>query len=211
MCSYCALQILKEGFTSANLRSYVPIFVHEVEQYIRTNQKFRNSAGICDISTVFDEIALYCAAASLQGREVRSHFDSTFAKLYRHLDDGFAPINFMLPGLPLPINRRRDHAQRTMAKLYMSIINDRRRNGKKKDDADDMLWTLVDAEYKDGSKVTDEETANLMIALLMGGQVSHGAHCFRLTSLSSGQVLSMDELTSHSTILPQQVPGSCWN
>jgi sterol 14-demethylase len=33
-----------------------------------------------------------------------------------------------------------------------------------------MLWALMDARYKDGTPITDEEMANLMIALLMGGQ-----------------------------------------
>lgn len=119
---------------------------------------------------MFSEIALYCAASSLQGKEVRDAFDSTFATLYRHLDDGFAPINFMLPGLPLPINRRRDHAQRTMAKLYMDIVQRRRSGEQPEDEQHDMLWALMDATYKDGTKVSDEEIANLMIALLMGGQ-----------------------------------------
>lgn len=164
-------RLIKEGFSSQSLRSYVPLFVNEVHQYISSNELFQGTSGICDISTVFDEVALYCAAASLQGPEIRSRFDSTFAQLYRNLDDGFAPINFMVPGLPLPINRRRDHAQKTMSKLYMDIIRDRRRNGRQKGDVDDMLWALMDANYKDGSALTDDIIANMLIALLMGGQV----------------------------------------
>ncbi|KAF7190974.1 Sterol 14-alpha demethylase [Pseudocercospora fuligena] len=164
-------RLVKEGFTTANLRAHIPKFVHEVELYISKNPAFNSSSGVCDISTVISEIALFCAAGSLQGKEVREALDGNMATLYRHLDDGFAPINFMLPGLPLPVNRRRDHAQKAMQKLYMDIISRRRASGKSPTGEEgDMLWALMDATYKDGTPLTDPETANLMIALLMGGQ-----------------------------------------
>ncbi|OAP65320.1 hypothetical protein AYL99_01292 [Fonsecaea erecta] len=163
-------RLLKEGFTSTNLRAYVPQFIKETEQYINTNATFQgNDGGVCDISTVLSEISLYAAAGSLQGKEVRDSFDSSFATYYRHLDDGFAPVNFMFPWLPTPVNRRRDRAQKMMAKLYMDIIQRRRASGNG-DGSHDMLWALMDGRYKDGTPLADEEIANLMIALLMGGQ-----------------------------------------
>jgi sterol 14-demethylase len=162
-------RLLKEGFTSQNLRSYVPQFVQEVEQYLNTNPRFRGEDGVCDVSTVLSEISLYAAAGSLQGKEVRDSFDSSFATYYRHLDDGFAPINFMFPWLPIPVNRRRDRAQKMMANLYMDIIKKRRAIGNQ-DGGNDMLWALMDSRYKDGTEIPDNEIANLMIALLMGGQ-----------------------------------------
>ncbi|ETI25136.1 hypothetical protein G647_04508 [Cladophialophora carrionii CBS 160.54] len=162
-------RLLKEGFTSQSLRAYVPQFVSEVEQYVDSNAAFQGDGGICDISTVLSEMSLYAAAGSLQGREVRDAFDSSFATYYRHLDDGFAPVNFMFPWLPTPVNRRRDRAQQMMAKLYMDIIQKRRSTGNQ-DNSNDMLWALMDARYKDGTQIPDEEIANLMIALLMGGQ-----------------------------------------
>lgn len=162
-------RLLKDGFTSTSLRAYVPQFVHETEQYIATNASFQGSSGIVDISSVLAEISLYTAAGSLQGAEVRASLDSTFGQLYRHLDDGFAPINFMFPWLPIPINIRRDRAQRAMAAFYMDIIKSRRATGNTAHSAD-MLWAIMDARYKDGTPLSDPEIANLMIALLMGGQ-----------------------------------------
>ncbi|KIV92274.1 hypothetical protein PV10_06729 [Exophiala mesophila] len=163
-------RLLKEGFTSQSLRSYIPLFVHEVQLFIKTNPAFQSTTGICDVSSIISEISLYTAAGSLQGKEVRDSFDSTFATYYRHLDDAFAPINFMFPWLPIPINIRRDRAQKKMAKLYMDIVQKRRQQGKRDDSSHDMLWALLDARYKDGTAITDLEIANLMIALLMGGQ-----------------------------------------
>ena len=162
-------RLLKEGFSSQTLRGYVPQFVAETEQYVNTNPAFHGEGCVCDVSTVLSEISLYAAAGSLQGKEVRNSFDSSFATYYRHLDDGFAPINFMFPWLPIPVNRRRDRAQKKMASLYMNIIKKRRVTGNQ-DGGNDMLWALMGSRYKDGTEISDNEIANLMIALLMGGQ-----------------------------------------
>lgn len=160
------------------MRTYISKFVQEVSSYIATSPRFVNNApstissGIVNITDALSEITIYTASSSLQGQEVRSKFDSTYAVLYRHLDDGFQPINFMLPWLPLPQNRRRDHARKVMERLYSDIIRQRRVNeseGKQRGD-DDMLWTLMDASYKDGTVVPDIHISRLMIALLMGGQ-----------------------------------------
>ena len=117
------------------------------------------------------EITIYTASRSLQGREVRSKFDSTFADLFHDLDQGFSPINFMLPWAPLPQNRKRDYAQKKMAQTYLDIVKERRRAGNQRD-SDDMIWNLMQSVYKDGTTVPDAEVAHLMIALLMAGQHS---------------------------------------
>lgn len=151
------------------MRAYVPKFVKEVEDYVNTSPRFKGQSGECNITEVMAEITIYTASGSLQGKEVRSKFDTTFAVLYRHLDDGFQPINFMMPWLPLPQNRRRDHAQKVMEGLYSDIIRRRRQQGNR-DGEHDMIWALMDAQYKDGTFIPDAHIARLMIALLMGGQ-----------------------------------------
>ena len=120
---------------------------------------------------VMAEITLFTASRSLQGKEVREKFDSTFADLYHDLDMGFTPINFMLPWAPLPQNRRRDAAHRKMVQTYTDIIKTRRTKGDKGDEQD-MIWNLMSSSYKDGRPVPDKEIAHMMIALLMAGQHS---------------------------------------
>jgi sterol 14alpha-demethylase len=117
------------------------------------------------------EITIYTASRSLQGKEVRDKFDSSFADLYHDLDMGFSPINFMLPWAPLPHNRKRDFAQRKMAQTYMEIVRARREGGKKCD-SEDMIWNLMGCVYRNGTPVPDKEIAHIMIALLMAGQHS---------------------------------------
>ena len=120
------------------------------------------------------ELTIYTASRSLQGKEVRERFDSTFADLYHDLDMGFSPINFMLPWAPLPHNRKRDYAQKKMSDTYMSIIEQRRKEGdlKSGEREEDMIWNLMNWTYKDGTPVPDREVAHMMIALLMAGQHS---------------------------------------
>ena len=161
---------MKIGLTTEAFRSYVPIIQGEVEQFVKKSSSFKGSKGTINIPPSMAEITIYTASHSLQGKEVRARFDSSFAALYHDLDLGFSPINFMLHWAPLPHNRARDHAQRTVAKTYMEIIQDRRAgSGEEKLD---IMWQLMKASYKDGTRVPDKEIAHMMIALLMAGQHS---------------------------------------
>ena len=164
-------QFVKYGLTSDALKSYVPLIAEEVEIFIARSKHFDGTCGTVNIPGVMAEITIYTASRSLQGKEVRSRFDSTFADLYHHLDMGFSPINFMLPWAPLPHNRKRDYAQNKMAQTYLEIIKARREAGSKRD-ADDMIWNLMSSVYKDGTPIPDVEVAHMMIALLMAGQHS---------------------------------------
>ncbi|KAL5335244.1 cytochrome P450 [Aspergillus crustosus] len=164
-------KFVKFGLTSDALRSYVRLITVEVEEFAKKSPILKDTKGIFDVSKTVAEITIYTASRSLQGKEVRDKFDSTFAELYHDLDMGFAPINFMLPYAPLPHNRKRDAAQKKMAETYTEIIKARRAAGDKKD-SEDMVWNLMSCVYKDGTLVPDQEIAHMMIALLMAGQHS---------------------------------------
>ncbi|OJJ66645.1 hypothetical protein ASPBRDRAFT_137500 [Aspergillus brasiliensis CBS 101740] len=164
-------KFVKFGLTSDALRSYVRLITDEVDDFVKHSAAFKGSTGVFDVCKTIAEITIYTASRSLQGKEVRSRFDSTFAELYHDLDMGFAPINFMLPWAPLPHNRKRDAAQKKMTETYMEIVKERRMGGNKKD-SEDMVWNLMSCTYKDGTPVPDEEIAHMMIALLMAGQHS---------------------------------------
>ncbi|KAJ5730138.1 uncharacterized protein N7483_004646 [Penicillium malachiteum] len=163
-------KFVKFGLTSEALRSYVRLITTEVDEFVKTSPAFQASKGTFDVSKIISEITIYTASRSLQGKEVRARFDSTFAEMYHDLDKGFAPINFMLPWAPLPHNRKRDAAQKKMAETYMDIIRERRESGGEKEE--DMVWNLMSCTYKNGTPIPDVEVAHMMIALLMAGQHS---------------------------------------
>lgn len=147
------------------------MITNEVEEFVKNYPAFKEPKGVFDVCKAMAEITIYTASRSLQGKEVRNKFDSTFAELYHDLDMGFAPINFMLPWAPLPHNRKRDAAQKKMTETYTEIIKERRKAGAEKD-SEDMVWNLMSCAYKGGTPVPDEEVAHMMIALLMAGQHS---------------------------------------
>ncbi|KAL8938338.1 MAG: hypothetical protein Q9211_003260, partial [Gyalolechia sp. 1 TL-2023] len=164
-------KFVKFGLTAEALRSYVPLIEGEVTAFVNRVACLQGAKGTFNVSAVMAEMTLYTASRSLQGKEVRSKFDSSFAELYHDLDMGFSPINFMLPWAPLPHNKKRDYAQKKMAQTYTDIIKARRAAGGEKD-SDDMIWNLMSSVYKNGTPVPDIEVAHMMIALLMAGQHS---------------------------------------
>ena len=164
-------QFVKFGLTTEALRSYVPLIVGEVLNFMERSPVFQGSKGTLNVPKVMAEITIYTASRSLQGKEVRDKFDSSFADLYHDLDMGFSPINFMLPWAPLPHNKRRDFAQKKMSQTYLEIIKARRETGGERN-SEDMIWNLMSCIYKDGTPVPDIEVAHMMIALLMAGQHS---------------------------------------
>ena len=165
---------MKFGLTTDALKSYVPLITQEVEDFFSRSATFHAPRGTFNVSATMAELTIYTASRSLQGKEVRSKFDSSFADLYHDLDMGFSPINFMLPWAPLPHNRKRDHAQKKLAQTYLEIIKARREAGSQRD-SDDMIWNLMSCVYKTGVPISDTEIAHMMIALLMAGQHSSSA------------------------------------
>ncbi len=145
--------------------------MEEVTDYIKRSPSFEGSKGVVNITRAIAEITLFSAARTLQGKEIRAKFDTSFAGVYHDLDMGFAPINFFIPWAPIPRNIRRDRARRKMEKTYLDIIQ-ARRQGKVTQDSHDMLWNLMSSTYRNGTTPPDTEVAHMMIALLMAGQHS---------------------------------------
>lgn len=161
---------MKIALTTEAFRSYVPIISHEVTSYFKQSPNFKGKSGVTDIPKNMAEITIFTASHALQGSAIRKKFDTSLAALYHDLDMGFSPINFTLHWAPLPWNRRRDHAQQTVAKIYMDTIKERRANPN--DEELDIMKHLMNSSYKNGTKVPDHEIAHMMIALLMAGQHS---------------------------------------
>lgn len=182
----------------------------ETQDFIKKHAAFKGNKGTINLPKAMAELTIYTASGSLQGKEVRAKFDSTFADLYHDLDMGFSPVNFMLPRFPFPHNRKRDRAQKAMTDLYCEIIRARRAaGGKKAGDNDDMIWNLMGCQYK-GAKapVTDKEIAHMMIALLMAGQHSSSSTiAWILLRLASRPDIADELLEEQKTVLGADLPA----
>lgn len=168
-------KFMKIALTAEAFRSYVPIISDEVQSYFKKNAEFKGKSGVVDMPKKMAEVTIFTASHTLQGRAIRNKFDESLAGLYHDLDMGFTPINFMLHWAPLPWNRKRDHAQQTIAKIYMDTIKERRAKAARSEDDDDeldIMKHLMNSTYKKGTPVPDHEIAHMMIALLMAGQHS---------------------------------------
>lgn len=97
-----------------------------VEETTEFFKRFKEPSGKMEAYSTFGKLIIYTASRCLMGKEIRAALDETVAQLYYDLDQGFQPINFMFPNLPLPSYKRRDRACRKMAELYSSIIKKRK-------------------------------------------------------------------------------------
>lgn len=199
-------KFMKFGLTTQSFESYVPLIVKETIEFMRSPRWFSGDRGTLDVPRAMSELTIYTAANSLQGKEVRERFDSSFADLYHDLDMGFSPVNFMLPWAPLPHNRKRDVANQKMARLYMDIIQQRKAGGNKKD-SEDMIWNLMNSKYKDGRPVPDKEVAHMMIALLMAGQHSSAStSSWILLRLAQNPQITEELLEEQKLVLGEDLP-----
>ncbi|KAI8981428.1 lanosterol 14-alpha demethylase [Pilobolus umbonatus] len=158
-------RFIKAGLNSESFRQHVPMIVEEVTDFFKD---FKKPGGTFDAYSTFGQLIICTASRCLMGKEIRANLDKNVAKLYYDLDQGFQPINFMFPNLPLPSYRRRDEACKKMAEIYSSIIQRRKRENDMENS--DLLQALMDATYKNGEPVPDKHIAGMMIAVLFGGQ-----------------------------------------
>jgi sterol 14alpha-demethylase len=199
-------QFVKFGLTLDAFKSYVSLIEHEVISFIDRKPQFQGESGSVDITKTMAEMTIYTASRSLQGKEIRDKFDSTFADLYHDLDMGFSPINFMLSWAPLPHNRKRDYAQKKMAQTYMDIIKERRKADAKRTE-EDMIWNLMSCAYKDGTPAPDQEIAHMMIALLMAGQHSSSStSAWIILRLATRPDIQEELLKEQKEVLGEDLP-----
>lgn len=166
----------KAAFTKDAFRSYVPKIMEEINGYFKESDTYREkNRGLANVMVTQPELTIFTASRTILGEEVRKLLDSSFAGLYADLDKAFTPLNFVFPNLPLPSYRRRDHAQRTISSTYMGLILKRRETGDVVPERDLIDTLMLNCTYKDGVKMTDQEIANLLVGVLMGGQHTSAA------------------------------------
>lgn len=171
-------KFVKTALNIESFKLYVPKIREEVLKYFTDSPSFKlkeNSGGSIDVMETQPEITIFTASRTLAGDEMRDRFDASFAHLYADLDKGFTPINFVFPNLPLPHYWKRDAAQQKISQAYMGLIKSRRESGDIVPSRDLIDTLMLTSTYKDGVKMTDQEIANLMIGVLMGGQHTSAA------------------------------------
>ena len=123
--------------------------------------------GEIDLPHAMNELTVRIASRCLIGQEVRDRVDSGFAEDYHELQNGINTLGFFLPRLPTAAHRSRDRARRRVAELFGGIMAERRRSGT---EPDDFMQTLMQARYKDGRALSDDEITGILLTVLFAGQ-----------------------------------------
>ncbi len=162
------LSFLLPALREARLRRYVQFFHEELDRYFAA----WGNEGTADIYTTTNELTVFMAGRCLLGKYFRDHMTTEFAALYHTLEESLNVISFLAPNAPLPQMRRRDQARAEVAKLFARVTRQRREQGVVEED---FVQSLLEARYKDGRALSDEEITGLVLAALFGGQHTSAA------------------------------------
>lgn len=157
------LGFLFPALRDGRMRTYAGKIQKEAEAYVD-----RWSDGdVIDLPVAFNELTVFNASRCLLGDEIRERVEEEFAAAYHDLQGGINAIGFFAPHLPTPAHRRRDRARRKVAEIIGGVVRDRRRTGRT---GEDFLQSIMDARYKDGRALTEDEITGILLTVLFGGQ-----------------------------------------
>jgi sterol 14alpha-demethylase len=162
------LAFFHDALREARLRTYAEGFVEEAESFFGE----WGDEGEIDLYETGNKLTIYTSSRSLLGPNFRAHLSDEFAQLYYDMEGGLNLLAFFAPNLPVvPAFRRRDKARARLGQLIADIVKKRRAEGKGEED---FLQTLMDAKYKDGRTLTEDEMTGLLLAIMFAGHHTSG-------------------------------------
>lgn len=161
------LAFFHEALRETRLRTYAQGFVEEAEEYFGK----WGDEGVVELYEVGNELTIYTSSRSLLGKSFRQHLSDEFAKLYYEMEGGLQLLAFFAPDLPIPAFKKRDRARKKLGELIAGIVAERRKQGLT---SEDFLQTLMDATYKNGTPLTEDEMTGLLLAIMFAGHHTSG-------------------------------------
>lgn len=160
------LKFVKAGVTQDMLASYVAKVCEETELFFeRMAEK-----GTFDIVDGFGELTILTASRCLLGPEIRNELQAEFAEYYHNLNLGMTHLGVFWPNAPTARHKMRDEARANIVRLFSKVIKVRRSIPDASDRFNDYLQMLIDSQYVDGSRPSDDEICGLLLATLFAGQ-----------------------------------------
>ena len=157
------LGFLFPALREAAMRTFAHIMFEEASAFADA----LGGEGEIDLPHAMNELTIRIASRCLIGQEVRDRVDSGFAESYHDLQKGFNTLGLFLPRLPTPAHRSRDRARRKVAEFFRGIMAARRNAGA---GPDDFMQTLMNARYKNGRALSDDEITGILLTVLFAGQ-----------------------------------------
>jgi sterol 14alpha-demethylase len=161
------LAFFHDALRETRLRTYAQGFVEEAESFFGS----WGDEGVVDLYETGNELTIYTSSRSLLGPKFREKLSDEFAKLYYDMEGGLQLLAFFAPHLPTPAFKKRDRARARLGKLIEGIVAERRKSG---EGQEDFLQTLMDAKYKSGRELTEDEMTGLLLAIMFAGHHTSG-------------------------------------
>lgn len=156
------LRIQYQGLKHEKMINYADVVAREVEDFI----KDWGDAGEMDFYEAFTDLTLKTSTHCLLGEDFRYRLTHEFADLYRDLEAGIDPSALLDPNQQKDTFHKRDLARVRLEELIAESVRERRAKG---GTYNDMLQIYMDAQYEDGSKLTDHEITGMVIWFMFAG------------------------------------------
>ncbi len=157
------LMFLFPALTKKHMQRFARIMYDETAKFVDA----LDDEGELDLPHEMNELTVKIASRCLICEEVRDRVSTGFAEAYHELQNGINTLGFFLPNLPIPAHIRRDRARRQIVGILEDIMAQRRRDG---GGHDDFMSKLMEAHYKDGRALTDDEVTGILLTVLFAGQ-----------------------------------------
>lgn len=161
------MRALGTALKPANLRVYPEVIAREAKEYFKTKW---GSEGTVDIHQAFADLIIQTGSATLMGPEIRNELFEEMFRLYQDLDKGLTPLSVFFPYAPTPAHARRDAARKKIGELFAKIIQKRRQDVEASKANQDLVQRLMEFSYSDGTKLTEDQIAGMMVATLFAAQ-----------------------------------------
>jgi len=156
------MHMLYPALRNNRMRTYTEIVARETIDTIAG----WGDHGEFEATQFFGMLTNYTSSSCLLGTEFRNEMSEEFSRVYYDLERGIVAWGYIHPYLPIPAFRRRDKARARLGEMVSEIVENRKRSGYR---GEDFLQTLIDAEYADGSKLSDHEITGMLVAAMFAG------------------------------------------
>jgi sterol 14-demethylase len=156
------LRIQYQGLRYEKMINYAALVAREVEEFVAD----WGDEGELDFYEAFTELTLKTSTHCLLGSELRYQLTHEFEELYGDLDRGLDPAALRDPYQAKEAYRKRDIARTRLQELVSESVRSRRERGVV---SNDMLQIYMDAQYEDGTKLTDHEITGMVIWFMFAG------------------------------------------
>ena len=156
------LRIQYQGLRYEKMAAYAGVVAHEVEEFI----KGWGDEGEFDFYEGFTDLTLKTSTHCLLGTELRYRVTDEIRELYHDLEKGLDPSALLDPYAQKESFLKRDVAHHRLREIVDEAVRERRASGAV---SNDMLQIYMDAQYEDGSKLTEKEITGMVIWFMFAG------------------------------------------